>query len=54
MTELMNATRLRQMAGLADQSALALPPTVPVLRWAVEEGTGRPISHWILADFLVA
>jgi len=50
MTELMDASHLRQMAGLSDQSKLGLRPVVPVLRWTINGETGRPVSHWLLAE----
>jgi hypothetical protein len=50
MTELISVTRLRQMEGLTNQSGLVLRPVVPVLRWATDVETGRPASHWVLAE----
>jgi hypothetical protein len=48
MTEFMSALRLRKV--VVGQGWSTLEHTVPVLRWTVDEKTGRPVGHWELAD----
>ncbi len=50
MTEFMPATSLRQIASLSDHRGLRLQPEVPVMQWTIDEATGRPVSHWVLAE----
>ena len=49
MTELIDTARLHQIAYVADQPGFAPRAEIPVMRWIIDEATGRPVSHWVLA-----
>jgi hypothetical protein len=50
MTELLDANRLRLLARDTDQPAETARRLVPVLKWTVDEETGRPVSRWVLQE----
>jgi hypothetical protein len=49
MTDLMNATRMGQVARVTDLPLAELPEEVLTLCWTVDQESGRPAGHWVLA-----
>lgn len=50
MTEFKSAQILRRIARVSEQPVPPLCSEVLVLRWAIDNETGRAISCWMLTD----
>jgi hypothetical protein len=48
MTQLINIARLDQLSALHAQIVPPVDRLVPVMRWTVDQATGRPIANWKL------
>jgi hypothetical protein len=49
MTEFIDTARLHQLSAIHQQLAPPMGRLVPVMRWAIDQATGRPVANWELA-----
>jgi hypothetical protein len=49
MTELIDPSRLQQWSAFRTQPAQHEDRIVPMMRWSIDQVTGRPVANWELA-----
>jgi hypothetical protein len=49
MTKFIDPSLLQQLSALRTQSARPMGRVVPVMRWSVDQATGRLVANWELA-----
>jgi hypothetical protein len=49
MTQLIDADQLQHLSAPCPPPALPMDRLVPVLRWTIDQATGRPVGNWELA-----
>ena len=49
MTQFIDAEQLQHLSAPCPPPALPMDRLVPVLRWTIDQATGRPVGNWELA-----